>query len=90
MSNTAAALARIASVTSTSSPALTRTNTNASVASPHSAAASNGAAGSGDAASGKGASVGWTVSIRHLLWEKWRWGVVLALAVIVSRLSSSS
>ncbi|GJE93273.1 ubiquitin-conjugating enzyme E2-like protein [Phanerochaete sordida] len=32
---------------------------------------------------------GWSASIRQLIWEKWRWGVVLALAVIVSRLSSS-
>ncbi|KIP03433.1 hypothetical protein PHLGIDRAFT_121586 [Phlebiopsis gigantea 11061_1 CR5-6] len=31
----------------------------------------------------------WTVSLRQIIWEKWRWGVVLALAVIVSRLSSS-
>lgn len=34
-------------------------------------------------------AAGWTTSIRQLVWEKWRWGVVLALAVIVSRMSSS-
>jgi len=33
---------------------------------------------------------GWGGSLRQLIWEKWRWGVVLALAVIVSRLSSTS
>ncbi|KAI0342960.1 UBC-like protein [Trametopsis cervina] len=32
---------------------------------------------------------GWGTSLRQLLWEKWRWGVVLVLAVMVSRLSSS-
>ncbi|KAF5383860.1 hypothetical protein D9615_003794 [Tricholomella constricta] len=26
----------------------------------------------------------------HILWEKWRWGVLIALAVIVSRFSSST
>ena len=35
-------------------------------------------------------STGWGLSLRQVIWEKWRWGVVLALAVIVSRLSSSS
>lgn len=35
-------------------------------------------------------STNWGLSLRQMIWEKWRWGVVLALAVIVSRLSSSS
>lgn len=26
----------------------------------------------------------------HILWEKWRWGVLIALAVIVSRFSSTT
>lgn len=26
---------------------------------------------------------------RNLIWEKWRWGAVIALAVLVSRLSSN-
>ena len=33
---------------------------------------------------------GWTASWRQMIWEKWRWGVLIALAVIVSRLSASS
>ncbi|KAI0085780.1 UBC-like protein [Irpex rosettiformis] len=33
---------------------------------------------------------GWGASFRQVIWEKWRWGVVLVLAVIVSRLSSTS
>jgi ubiquitin-conjugating enzyme E2 J2 len=32
---------------------------------------------------------GWTAPLRQVLWEKWRWGVLIAFAVIVSRLSSS-
>ena len=32
---------------------------------------------------------GWSGGWRQLLWEKWRWGVVLALALVVSRLSSA-
>ncbi|TCD69117.1 Ubiquitin-conjugating enzyme E2 6 [Steccherinum ochraceum] len=32
---------------------------------------------------------GWSSVWRQLIWEKWRWGVVLALALIVSRLSSA-
>lgn len=32
---------------------------------------------------------GWTGPLRQVLWEKWRWGVLIAFAVIVSRLSSS-
>jgi len=39
-------------------------------------------------ANGRGPQ-GWSVTWRQVLWEKWRWGVVLALAVIVSRLSSA-
>lgn len=33
--------------------------------------------------------VGWTDAFRKVIWDKWRWGVVLALALIVSRLSSA-
>jgi len=33
---------------------------------------------------------GWSASWRKLIWEKWRWGVLIALAVIVSRLSAGS
>lgn len=31
----------------------------------------------------------WTASWRQVIWEKWRWGVLIALAVIVSKISSS-
>ncbi|KAJ7147732.1 UBC-like protein [Mycena crocata] len=30
----------------------------------------------------------WTSSLGKVLWEKWRWGLLIALAVVVSRLSS--
>jgi len=33
---------------------------------------------------------GWTTSWRQVIWEKWRWGVLIVLAVIVSRISSNS
>lgn len=87
-SATTPATARIAPAASSSSPALTRSNTNSSASAPGAPASSSGV---GDA-NGRGAVYGggWAMSIRHLLWEKWRWGVVLALAVIVSRLSSST
>ncbi|KAG9309921.1 UBC-like protein [Chiua virens] len=32
---------------------------------------------------------GWSASWRQIIWEKWRWGVLIALAVIVSRISAS-
>ncbi|TFY80585.1 hypothetical protein EWM64_g3428 [Hericium alpestre] len=34
------------------------------------------------------ASRGWATSWRQMVWEKWRWGVLIALAVIVSRITS--
>lgn len=33
---------------------------------------------------------GWSDAWRQMIWEKWRWGVILALALVVSRLSSSA
>jgi len=33
---------------------------------------------------------GWATTWRQVIWEKWRWGVLIALAVVVSRLSSSA
>ncbi|KAH8103916.1 UBC-like protein [Cristinia sonorae] len=48
--------------------------------------------GSNDVARTTGRDVGgggWTGMWRQLIWDKWRWGVVLALALIVSRLSSA-
>ncbi|KAH9849885.1 UBC-like protein [Lenzites betulinus] len=41
-----------------------------------------------DGVNGVGQS--WAASLRQMLWEKWRWGVVLALALVVSRMSSSN
>lgn len=35
------------------------------------------------------AAASWTASVRQMIWEKWRWGVVLAFAIVVSRLSST-
>ncbi|KAJ6462392.1 UBC-like protein [Mycena vitilis] len=32
----------------------------------------------------------WTTSLGKVLWEKWRWGVLIALAVMVSRFSSAA
>ncbi|CCM02624.1 uncharacterized protein FIBRA_04727 [Fibroporia radiculosa] len=36
------------------------------------------------------AAKGWSEVWRQMIWEKWRWGVVLALALLVSRMSSGS
>ena len=63
-----------------------------------SAAAENGAVtrtpgqGAGAAAgTGTGAGApGWAASLRQMVWDKWRWGVILALAIVVSRLSTSN
>ncbi|KAL4066091.1 UBC-like protein [Scleroderma citrinum] len=32
---------------------------------------------------------GWAASWRQVIWEKWRWGVLIALAVIVSKITST-
>ncbi|KAJ7483453.1 UBC-like protein [Mycena latifolia] len=32
----------------------------------------------------------WTTSLGKVLWEKWRWGLLIALAVMVSRFSSAA
>ncbi|KAF7345535.1 UBC-like protein [Mycena venus] len=37
---------------------------------------------------GAGADGAWTTSLGKVLWEKWRWGLLIALAVMVSRFSS--
>ncbi|KAH9933434.1 UBC-like protein [Fomitopsis serialis] len=39
----------------------------------------------GEAAANAG---GWADAWRQVFWEKWRWGVILALALVVSRMSS--
>jgi ubiquitin-conjugating enzyme E2 J2 len=35
-------------------------------------------------------SRGWATNWREVVWEKWRWGVLIALAVIVSRITTSA
>jgi ubiquitin-conjugating enzyme E2 J2 len=35
-------------------------------------------------------SRGWAANWREVVWEKWRWGVLIALAVIVSRITTST
>ncbi|KAH9046588.1 UBC-like protein [Lactarius hengduanensis] len=35
-------------------------------------------------------SRGWAASWRQVVWEKWRWGVLIALAVVVSRITTST
>ncbi|TBU47512.1 UBC-like protein [Dichomitus squalens] len=37
---------------------------------------------------GDHAAQGWAAGLRQVIWEKWRWGVILALALVVSRMSS--
>lgn len=41
----------------------------------------------GPAAGPKG-TPGWAALWRKLIWEKWRWGLLIVLAVVVSRLST--
>ncbi|KAJ7498179.1 UBC-like protein [Mycena galericulata] len=36
------------------------------------------------------AAAAWTTSLGRALWEKWRWGLLIALAVMVSRFSSTT
>ncbi|KAK7031767.1 UBC-like protein [Favolaschia claudopus] len=36
------------------------------------------------------ADAAWTTSLGKVLWEKWRWGLLIALAVMVSRFSSAA
>lgn len=50
-------------------------------------AASPGTGASNGDPSGSG---GWMAGWRQMVWEKWRWGVLIALAVIVSRITSGS
>ncbi|KAN0121071.1 Ubiquitin-conjugating enzyme/RWD-like protein [Russula decolorans] len=35
-------------------------------------------------------SRGWTATWRQVVWDKWRWGVLIALAVVVSRITTTS
>ncbi|KAH7908626.1 UBC-like protein [Hygrophoropsis aurantiaca] len=48
------------------------------------------AGGNGALSTSNNANAKWPASWRQVIWEKWRWGVLIALAVIVSRMSSSS
>lgn len=45
-------------------------------------------AGGGEPDAAKGAA-SWAAGLRQLIWDKWRWGLLIALAVIVSRISTS-
>ncbi|KAI0063989.1 UBC-like protein [Artomyces pyxidatus] len=45
---------------------------------------------SGPTANPGDASRGWAATWRQVVWEKWRWGVLIALAVVVSRITSSA
>jgi len=35
-------------------------------------------------------SRGWAATWRQVVWDKWRWGVLIALAVVVSRITTSA
>jgi ubiquitin-conjugating enzyme E2 J2 len=35
-------------------------------------------------------SRGWAATWREVVWDKWRWGVLIALAVVVSRITTST
>ena len=35
-------------------------------------------------------SRGWAATWRQVVWDKWRWGVLIALAVVVSRITTST
>jgi ubiquitin-conjugating enzyme E2 J2 len=35
-------------------------------------------------------SLGWAATWRQVVWDKWRWGVLIALAVVVSRITTTS
>ncbi|KAI0039624.1 UBC-like protein [Auriscalpium vulgare] len=45
---------------------------------------------SGPAAAAGDASRGWAATWCSVIWEKWRWGVLIAFAVMVSRITSSA
>lgn len=45
----------------------------------------------GRAVSTTGAGDGsWATTWRQVVWDKWRWGVLIALAVVVSRITTST
>jgi ubiquitin-conjugating enzyme E2 J2 len=35
-------------------------------------------------------SLGWVATWRQVVWDKWRWGVLIALAVVVSRITTNT
>lgn len=35
-------------------------------------------------------SRGWAATWRQVVWDKWRWGVLIALAVVVSRITTTT
>ncbi|KZT25177.1 UBC-like protein [Neolentinus lepideus HHB14362 ss-1] len=44
----------------------------------------------GEKPKGTGTGAGWAEAWRQVIWEKWRWGLLIALAVVVSRVSTSN
>jgi ubiquitin-conjugating enzyme E2 J2 len=70
-----------------SQPPLSETGSSAIVR-PH--VPPTGILGGHPSGSGKVEGVGWTAPWQKMIWDKWRWGVLIALAVLVSRFSSSS
>jgi len=70
-----------------SQPPLPDTSSSSAISRPHSTPnASGSSTGSGKVEVG----VGWAATWQRMIWDKWRWGVLIALAVLVSRFSSGS
>jgi len=57
---------------------------------PSSAIAKPNSSNAAVSAGGKVDGAGWASAWQKLIWDKWRWGVLIILAVLVSRFSSSS
>lgn len=72
-------------VPSSAQPSPTSPLKSITAASPVSA---SGSASGGNNADPAATSASWMAAFGKVVWEKWRWGVLIALAVLVSRLSS--
>jgi len=86
--NTAARPARINPTTFAAVPSLTQASIDG-IARSTSSTTGGTVTTNGGTAGGANVPTGWSAAWRQVLWEKWRWGALLALAVIVSRLSSA-
>jgi ubiquitin-conjugating enzyme E2 J2 len=72
-----------------SQPPVPDTSSSSTSSRPHATptvTASGSSSGSGKVEVG----VGWAATWQRVIWDKWRWGVLIALAVLVSRFSSGS